>query len=188
MSIIIAVRKNGRTIVASDTLTSFGDSHRLPPENTTTSKVRIVGAVILGGAGWGVYDQILDAHLDPDDPPPLSNELDIFEFFVDLWKAMHDNYTLVNDQSQSKDSPFGDLDSSFLIAAHEGIFKVSSDLAVTRFEQYYAIGSGSDYALGALHQLYELEIDAMTIARRAVETAVAFDAYCGGKIRIDEAS
>jgi ATP-dependent protease HslVU (ClpYQ) peptidase subunit len=53
---------------------------------------------------------------------------------------------------------------------------------VCRFDKYYAIGSGCVYALGALHQIYEQDADAAQLARRAVETAIEFDIYCGGEI------
>ena len=36
MSIIAAVRKNDRTFLAADTLTCFGDSHRVPQSNSCT--------------------------------------------------------------------------------------------------------------------------------------------------------
>ena len=38
-----------------------------------------------------------------------------------------------------------------------------------------------------MHQLYPRDSDPGAIARGAVESAIAFDAYCGGEIRIDEA-
>ncbi len=101
-----------------------------------------------------------------------------------LWRAMHDNYSLVNDQAQAKDSPFGDLDSTFLIANRGGIFKVSPDMDVSEFRQYYAIGSGAEYALGAMHNLFETDQSAEVIARKAVDTATQFDVYCGGTINV----
>ncbi len=182
MSIVVAVRKNGRTVIAADSLTSFGDSQRIPSANSTTAKVQRVGDSLMGSTGWAVYDNILDSFLATRPGPDLSFERPIFEFFLDLWKALHERYTFVNDQPHEKDSPFGDLDSSFLIASQNGIFKVSHDLDVCRFEQYYAIGSGSEYALGALYNLYELSQNPDEIAQRAVHTAMQFDVHCGGEI------
>ncbi len=184
MSIIAAVRKNDQIILAADSLACFGDSHRVPQSNAVTPKIRRIGESVVGSAGWGVYDRILDAHLSDRPAPSLSTEGEIFAFFVDLWRAMHDKYTLVNDQAASKDSPFGDLDSSFLIGNRGGIFKVSPDMDVSRFDQYYAIGSGAEYALGALYNLYEWEENTELIVRGAVETAIAFDVYCGGEIKV----
>ena len=80
-------------------------------------------------------------------------------------------------------SPFGNLDATFVIAGETGIFYVASDLGVTRFDRYFAIGSGADFAMGALHQLIDQDLDADTIATRAVETAIAFNIYCGGEIQ-----
>jgi ATP-dependent protease HslVU (ClpYQ) peptidase subunit len=86
----------------------------------------------------------------------------------------------VNDQRPDDESPFGDLDASFLVASSSGIFSVACDMSVTEFAQYYAIGSGAPYALGALHALYGDRADAEAIARKAVSAATALDIYCGG--------
>jgi ATP-dependent protease HslVU (ClpYQ) peptidase subunit len=55
-------------------------------------------------------------------------------------------------------------------------------MSVTQFEQYYAIGSGAPYALGATHALYKETADAEVIARKAAEAAMALDLYCGGSV------
>ena len=186
MSIIVAVRKNGRTVLAADTLTSFSDDLLIPSENAATLKVRRIGGALLGSAGWAIYDRILDDFLERQADIRFDDEASIFSTFLELWKALHERYPFVNDQAQSRDSPFGDLDSAFLIANQSGIFKVSHDMDVCRFNQYFAIGSGSDYAIGALHHLYTTSADAVACASGAVATAVAFDAYCGGSTTVLE--
>jgi ATP-dependent protease HslVU (ClpYQ) peptidase subunit len=184
MSIIAAVRKNGRTVIAADSQTSFGESQRIPTENSRTPKIRRIGASIIGGTGWAVYDCILTDHLADRPAPDLGDERAIFSFFMELWRALHENYPFVNDQAQAKDSPFGDLDASFLIANTGGLFHVANDMDVSRFEQYYAIGSGSEYALGSLHSLYGSNLDAEALARRAVDSAIAFDITCGSEVMV----
>jgi ATP-dependent protease HslVU (ClpYQ) peptidase subunit len=186
MSIVVAVHKNDRTVVAADTLASFGDAERVPPANASVHKVLRIGDAVVGGTGWAVYDDILRDFLSRHPAPSLTGEGEIFSFFMQLWKALHDEYSFVNDQAPGKDTPFGDLDSSFLIASSGGIFKVSSDMGITRFNQYYAIGCASDYALGAMYNLYPVEADPESIARRAVETAIAFDMHCGGEVEVLE--
>ncbi|MHC5115016.1 MAG: hypothetical protein ACYTGP_11385 [Planctomycetota bacterium] len=184
MSVIVAVRKFDTTVIAADSLTCFGDSQRVPQANAVTPKVRRIGTSLVGASGWAVYDSIITDFLADRPPPDLTTPEAIFSFFMVLWRAMHDNYSFVNDQAQSKDSPFGDLDSTFLIANRGGIFKVSPDMDVSGFQQYYAIGSGSEYALGAMHHLYETDQSAEVIARKAVDTATQFDLYCGGAINV----
>jgi ATP-dependent HslUV protease subunit HslV len=185
MSIAVAVQKGKKTVVAADTLSSFGDQ-RIAGENLVTSKVRRVGSALVATTGWAVYENILADFLEGKRAPALRDEASIFAFFMKLWKALHERYPFVNDQSEERDTPFGDLAASFLIANRSGIYKVSSDTSVCRFRQYYAIGCGADYALGALHVLYGERGSARDVARRAVEASIAFDVHCGGEIELFE--
>ena len=187
MSIVVAVAKQGPTVMAADTQSNFG-AEVLPPDNLTTIKLRRIGGSLLGRAGWGVYDNILVDLLERGETPDLDDAGRIFRFFTDLWKVLHKRYAFVNDQAKRKDSPFVDLGGSFVIANRNGIFYVASNLGVTRFEKYYAIGAGADYSLGALHQIYDREGDAGQVARAAVRTAIAFNVHCGGEIETMEVS
>jgi len=186
MSVVVAVRKNDSIVMAADSLTCFSEDEQLPQDNSRSAKIIRVGHSILGGAGWGIYDDILGDFLADRDPPAFDSERSIFQFFLELWKALHDKYTFVNDQASSKDSPFGDLDSSFLIANRSGLYRVCSDLCVSRFQRYYAVGSGSEYAMGAMHALFDDTLDAAQIAERSVRSAIAFNVYCGGEIDVLE--
>jgi len=186
MSIVVAVSKGERTVMAADTQTSFGHEV-LPPDNLTTTKVQRIGDALLGRTGWGIYDNILSDVLARGQPvPTLDDSSGIFGFFTQLWKVMHQRYAFVNDQSKRKDGPFGDLGGSFLVANAHGIFYVAPNLGVTRFEKYYAIGTGADYSLGAMHQLYDREQDPERIARSAVSTAITFNINCGGSVEVLE--
>ena len=93
-------------------------------------------------------------------------------------------YAFVNDQCTESDSPCGDLDASFLVAAKSGIFYVACDMSVTEFQNYYAVGSGATYALGAMHALWTPAAKAEPIARKAVAAASALDIYCGGEVNL----
>ena len=185
MTIAIAVRKGGETVIAADTQNNFGHN-RAPITNHRTQKILTVGGNHLATSGWGLYANILDDFLGRKRLPKLDTERDVFRFFQAFWKALHEHYSLVNDQCQNEEerSPFGDLDASFLLANAGGIFYVSSDTSVTAFEQYYAVGSGAEFALGALHALYDGDFDAETLARRACAAAMAFNVYCGGEIDV----
>ena len=181
MSIVVAVKKNGKTCVAADSQSNFG-SRKVPLPNARARKIRTVGPMILGTTGWALYEDILEDFLQAKDLPEPIDKPSIFSFFLELWKDLHARYPFVNDQVSKDESPFGNLDATFVIAGTTGIFYVASDLGVTRFDRYFAIGSGADFAMGALHHLFELDLDAEAIATRAVETAIAFNIYCGGEI------
>lgn len=181
MSIVVAVRKDGATVMAADLQTSFG-SEVVPTDNQKSRKIRKLGSTLFGRTGWGVYENILDDWLADRTAPEVRGSADVFAFFKELWKGLHDGYAFVNDQSRGKDSPFGDLGGTFLMAAPAGIFYVSPNMGVSEFEQYYAIGSGADYALGALFARYDGDEDAEALARTAVEAASTFNVHCGGGV------
>jgi len=184
MSIAVAVVKAGTTVLAADSQENFGD-RRLLRANHRAVKITTVGPAYLATTGWALYENILEDYLSRVAPPRLVSRRAVFTFFVRLWKDLGKNYSLVNDQPHQDDpTPFADLDSSFLVASPGGIYFVSSNMSVTQFSQYYAVGSGASYALGALHALYEQDLDAEVIARRACEAAVAFDIYCGGELDV----
>jgi ATP-dependent HslUV protease subunit HslV len=180
MSIAVAVRNKGRIVIACDTKRTFG-SGELPEANLTDVKIRKVGAAYLAATGWGIYSNILDDYFARR-VPRLTDERSIFSFFRVLWKDLHERYSFVSDQRHDDESPFGDLDASFLVVSSHGIYSVACDMSVTEFKQYYAIGSGAPYALGALHALYKDGADPEALAQKATETAMALDLYCGGRV------
>lgn len=184
MSIVTALRRDGTITMAADTLALFGEGMVIPGSNASVSKMLRIGDAIVGGTGWAVYDDILDHFLAIAGPPPLNTRREIYAFFLEFWKALRETYSLVNEQSASKETPFGDLDATFLIASEGGLFKVSSDLGVTEFKQHHAIGSGSEYALGAMHVLVDSEADDSDVVRGACEAAIAMDASCGGEVEV----
>jgi ATP-dependent protease HslVU (ClpYQ) peptidase subunit len=183
MSIVVGVRKDGETWVGADTQSSFG-SNRVPPGNGGVTKLRKVGRAVIGTTGWGIYENILDDFLASSKLGKVETKDQIFTFFLDLWKALHEHYPFVNDQSDRDDSPFGNLDAAFLVASPHGLYYVASDLSVTEFRKYCAVGSGADFGTGAAYILYDTELGAKEIVRRSVETACAFNLYCGGDVEL----
>jgi ATP-dependent protease HslVU (ClpYQ) peptidase subunit len=183
MSIAVAVRTANEIVLATDSKRTFGGG-AVPAENLRDVKIRRAGGAYIATTGWGVYTNILEDYLRGAKQPRLADSASIFAFFRNFWKALHQRYAFVNDQCSETDSPFGDLDASFLIAAPSGIFYVACDMSVTEFEQYYAVGSGAPYALGAMQALYGAKSEAETIARRAVTAASALDIYCGGDVNL----
>lgn len=181
MSIAVAVKSRGHVTIAADTKRTFG-SGAIPEANLVDVKIRKIGTSYLAATGWGIYANILDDYLSRGRRVRLSNRQAIFSFFRVFWRELHARYSFVNDQRPDDDSPFGDLDASFLIVNANGIFSVACDMSVTEFQQYYAIGSGAGYALGALHATYRPNTESSSLARRAVEAAMALDIYCGGDV------
>lgn len=185
MTAIVAVIKGKQSVIASDSMTSFG-SRRVPGDNYSSVKIRKLGNSYIGLTGYTLYKNILDDYLKDRKSVKLDNKEAIYRFMLKFWKELKENYSYVNSQSAGKYHPFADLNSSFMILNKNGIFTVDSMMTVTRFKQYYAVGSGSSYCLGALHTMYDTKHSAKEIARKAIAASIAFDAHCGGKIRVKE--
>lgn len=180
MTVALAVRKDGRTVLAADSLVTFG-GQRYPADNCRFRKLYRVGESVMAWAGWSLYNEMLDSYLARTPPPTLHSEAEVFAFFIEFWRALRRDYNLI---SRDPDHSFASLDSVFLLVNRAGIFRVQGDLDVTQFQQYTAIGSGAKYAIGALRILYEQLADPNAIAARAAHVAIDFDVYCGGEIDV----
>ena len=184
MSIAVAVRKDSRIVLATDSQTNLG-SERVPASNLSGPKFMPVGDAYMAATGWTLYSNILADVLGRRRAVPrLDGEVNIFKFFTRFWEDLHERYNFVKDQADDADSPFGSLDSTFLVVCARGIYGVASDLSVLRYERYFAIGSGAPIALGAVHALYDSECDAEAIAHRAVLAAIDHDVYCGPPVHV----
>ena len=138
MSVIVAVRQGSQIVIAADTQDNFGDQ-RPPSENHEALKLREVGDSVLGCSGWALYDDILGHYLEKQKRVTLRDRRSIFDFFVRFWKELRRTYPFVNDQpGKDADSPFVNLDATFLLASPAGIFLVSANMSVSEFQQYYA--------------------------------------------------
>lgn len=184
MSIAVAIKNSRQLVLGTDSQTSFGSS-RVPTDNLKTIKIHQIGAAYLATTGWGLYENILDDYLTRSPGVKIDTKQTIFAFFMTFWKELHEHYPFVKDQPDKEDeSPFGSLDASFLVISAQGIFHIGADMSVTTFEKYYAIGSGADYALGAVAALYNDTLDATTVCQKAIAAAIDFDVHCGGEIDI----
>jgi ATP-dependent protease HslVU (ClpYQ) peptidase subunit len=183
MSIAVAVQKDQRIVIAADTQDNFG-ANKVSFDNYNSKKIISFGNSHIASTGWGLYEDIFTDYLSLHHKEiSFDTKAQIFTFFMKFWKDLHEKYNFVNDQTDSDDdSPFGGLDSTFLITNPNGIFYVSSNMSVTGFQKYFAIGSGADFALGTIYALYEMDFSAEEIARRAVEAAITFNIYCGGNV------
>jgi ATP-dependent HslUV protease subunit HslV len=183
MSIVVAVKKGKDIVVAADGLTVFG-SVKPAPGNVAVSKIRRVGRALVASTGWCLYENIMNDYLAGRKSVRLEDEGDVFRFFMGFWRALRKKYSYVNDQCEEKDSPFADLDSQFLVATRKRILYVPTDMSVTEFRKFHAIGSGADFAVGAMHVLYDQARTAREIASRSVEAAIAHSIYCGGEVEV----
>lgn len=180
MSTIVVVKKKGRVAIAADTLTTCGWRKLSAAQNRQASKIFRLGESYIGVTGWASNMQVLERLFRSGVPPALTSVAEIFDVMLSLQPRLKQDFFLV---------PGVDFDGTYepshlhlLIANPHGIFTADSTRDVTEYTQYWATGSGSSYALGALHALYERPGDAMSIAEAAVRAAIEFDHATGGPV------
>ncbi len=182
MSIIVAVEKDGKKCIAGNSLSLIGS--RIIHESGSFGVNRYWDSLI-GVTGWQVYHNILASFTDAHDPMPMDNQLNVFKMMCKLWRFAKEELQFVNDQGDdSNQGPFADLDCSMIIANPHGIFQVFSELEVDAVRRYVAIGSGQEYAYGALSVLYDTDASAAEIAKRSAEVATHWDQSCPGEARV----
>lgn len=181
MSTVVVVKKNGWTAIAADTLSTFGTRKLSATHKRNASKILRAGDSYVGLTGWGVQRQVLE-HLFASmcAPPALASVAEIFDLLLKVHQRLKESYYL-SPRSTEEDA-FEPSQLSLTIANGHGIFGVYSNRNVIEFERFWAAGSGSDYALGAMHSIYDGAADAKSIAEAGVRAAIEFDDGTGGPV------
>jgi ATP-dependent HslUV protease subunit HslV len=173
MSTITVVKKDGFASIAADTLTTFGSTKESAEYIVNSGKIVCYKDSFLGVSGSACLQIALeDFLLKAKKTIPLGNVPEIFRFGLSLHKSLKDNYFL---QAQDDDD-FETFRGDILIMGPNGIFGISSYRYVQEFRKFYANGSGSEYALGAMYALYnDKEKKSEDIAKLGVEAGAEFD-------------
>src|SRR6185436_19386318 len=93
-------------------------------------------------------------------------------------EILKNEYFLVT--TSDKDDSLESSKFDVLIANPHGIFGVGAHRTVQEYRKFYAIGSGTDLALGAMYAAYDnSRLSAEQVARLAIEAAAEFDDATG---------
>ena len=178
MSTIVAVLKNNVGCIAADSLTSFGDTKQ-PAEFVSDSDkiIRFTGYTsdnymgIVGSAAHQlVMQNLIINHADKID---FSNRLSIFNTLKTIHPILKEEYFL-NSKEEDDDSYESSRVDALIMNAN-GIFGLYSLREVDQYSRFWAVGSGSEFALGAMHAAYELMDDAEQIAHAGILAGSTFD-------------
>jgi ATP-dependent protease HslVU (ClpYQ) peptidase subunit len=178
VSTIVAVIKNNRACIAADSLTSFGDTRQAAEFVSDYEKIIRFSehdhiGIVGSAAHHLVMQNLLHKHADKVD---LSDRFHIFESMRQmrqLHPILKEEYFL-----NSKDEDDDSYESSrvdALIMNRSGIFGLYSLREVDQYTRFWAVGSGAEFALGAMHVAWDLLDDAEAIARAGVEAGACFD-------------
>jgi ATP-dependent protease HslVU (ClpYQ) peptidase subunit len=173
MTTLVAVRKNDEIAIAADSLTTFGDTRLSAEFDRTPEKILHYKGTHIGLCGSAahqlVFENILASHGDLD----FTNKAGIFETFRKLHPILKEQHFL--NPKEEEDDPYESTQVTALVANEHGIFGVYSMREVFEYTQFWAAGSGREFALGAMHAQYSRLRTAAAIARAGVEAGALFD-------------
>jgi ATP-dependent protease HslVU (ClpYQ) peptidase subunit len=173
MTTIVAVRKNGYAAIAADTLTTFGNTRLHASQDASHDKILQVGDSYIGVCGSAAHHLVLTSLLAKMPEVQLNSKAAIFETFRKLHPILKEECFL--NPKEDEEDPYESSQITALIANSSGIYAIYSMREVFEYTQFWAIGSGHEFALGAMHQAYARNADAEEIARAGVEAGIAFD-------------
>jgi ATP-dependent protease HslVU (ClpYQ) peptidase subunit len=183
MSTIAVVRKGNIAAIAADTLTKWGSAKESAAYVANHEKILRVGESYIGITGSATFKMILEDYFGGQSEARLGNAPDIFRTWNRLHGALKERYFLMPEEDKEDALESSRMD--VLIANPNGIFGVAAHRTVQEFSRYYAYGSGSDYALGALYSTYDdPSRSAEQLARHAIEAAAEFDDGTGTPVSV----
>ncbi len=182
MTTCVVVRKNNEIAVASDSLVTFGDT-RLSNAYEANEKIIKIGESYVTLAGTAAHFPVMRKLLtEMGEECRLGNRDEVFETFTKVHAILKDKY-FINTKEDEED-PYESSQITALIANPHGIFGVYSLREVFSFDRFWGIGSGRNFALGAMYAVYEGPKSAREIAEIGVQAGAEFDKSSAGPFRI----
>jgi len=173
MTTIVVVRKGKQAAIAADSLTVFGTTRLAPEYDRHPHKIIAYRDSFVGVAGSAAHQLVLENLLVKHPDLQLHGKEAIYESFRRLHPLLKDEAFL--NPKEEEDDPYESSQMTVMIANPAGIFAVYSMREVFEFERYWAIGSGRDFALGAMFVAYGRNRDVARIARIGIEAGAEYD-------------
>ncbi len=178
MTTLVIVKKAGQVAIAADTLVTFGDT-RLSSRFEANSKIfrldNAQGTHYIGMAGSVAHFPVLRKAMSsiPAEQLRLGNKDEIFDTFTALHPLLKDQFFL---QTKEDDNdPYESSQFSVVIANAYGIYGLYSYREIFEFKEFWGIGSGRSFALGAMHACWDKAKSAKDIALAGVQAGCEFD-------------
>lgn len=173
MTTIVVVKKNGIAVIAADSLTTFGDMRLSSDFDVAHDKIMSCGDSHIGLAGSAATQLVLENLIARNTKMKLHSRADIYESFRRLHPLLKEECFL--NPKEEEEDPYESSQITALIANPAGIFGIYSMREVFEYTKFWAVGTGREFALGAMHTVYDQDLSAEEIARVGIAAGVAFD-------------
>ena len=187
MTTVVVSKKGGQVAMAADSLVTFGDT-RLGHEFEDNAKIFKVdtphGVTYLGMAGTVAHFPAVRKAIEslPKQERLFNSKDAVYDTFLKLHPVLKDKFFL---QTKEEDSdPYESSQFTVLVANSSGIYGLYSYREVFEFKQYWAIGSGRAFALGAMHATAHSAKSAREWAEVGVKAGCQFDKNSGGTLHV----
>jgi ATP-dependent HslUV protease subunit HslV len=187
MTTVVVVRKGGQVAIAADTLVTFGDTrlaHRFESNSKIFQAETDAGPSYIGMAGTVAHFPVLRKAIGsmPRELLKLGSKDEVFDTFTKLHPYLKDNFFL---QTKEEDSdPYESSQFSVVIANASGIYGLYSYREVFEFKEFWGIGSGRSFALGAMHAVASHAKTARELALAGVQAGCEFDKNSAGPVEV----
>lgn len=180
MTCIVGLIHNDAIYLGSESLTGI-DSRIIP---TTHSKVFSRNNILFGICGDTRYNDIIKYRLDiPYHREDKTNMEYLCTDFVNNLRQTLEEAKYSNEENMVSSVPY---QSTLILGYKNKLYCIFYDYAVLEFNDFYAIRSGSDYALGSLETTKNLNISPKDRIELALRAACRFDKGCGEPFNIIE--
>lgn len=187
MTTLVVVKKAGQVAIAADTLVTFGDT-RLTNRFEANSKIFKVetpsGMSYVGMAGTVAHFPALRKAMAalPVEQLKLSSRDDVFDTFIKLHPLLKDSFFM---QTKEDDNdPYESSQFTVVIANASGIYGLYSYREIFEFQEFWGIGSGRSFALGAMHACWSKAKTAREVAVAGLSAGCEFDKNSAGPIEL----
>ena len=184
MTTIVVVRKADRAVIAADTLTTFGTTRLAPAYDRSPQKVVRYRDSWIGVAGSAAHQLVLENLLERNPNLDFEGRAAIYETFRKLHPVLKEEAFL--NPKEEDDDPYESSQMTVMVANPSGIFAVYSMREVFEFDRFWAIGSGRDFALGAMFSVYPRAKGAAAVAEAGVTAGAEFDTGTALPINLHE--
>ena len=184
MTTIVVVRKGDTAVIAADSLTTFGTTRLAPQYDRAPHKVAVYRDSVIGVAGSAAHQLVLENILERHPDLELHGRAAIYETFRKLHPVLKDEAFL--NPKEEDDDPYESSQMTVMLVNPSGIFAVYSMREVFEFDRFWAIGSGRDFALGAMFSVYPDAKSVAQVAQVGVIAGAEFDTGTSLPIHLHE--
>ncbi|NDP43802.1 MAG: MFS transporter [Aromatoleum sp.] len=177
MTTLVAVRKNDEVAIAADSLTTFGDTRLSAQYDRTSDKIVLYKGTYVGLCGSAAHQLVFESLLAKHGDLDFTNKAAIFETFRKLHPILKEQHFL--NPKEEEDDPYESTQITALIANEHGIFGVYSMREVFEYTRFWAVGSGREFALGAMYAQFPKLKSAAAVATAGIEAGATFDKNSG---------